>query len=235
MEKINKKHSLYPTIAEFIGTFFLVFFGCGGMIMTQVEPSSLSPFLIPFLFGGTVTIMIYSLGHISGAHLNPAVTLAFGLTRKFPKRKILGHTLGQCFGALSASLLHALIWGGGHDFGVASSSRPFFFIFGGEVLFSFLLMFVIMSVATDTRAVGNLAGLAIGLTVTLCCFLGGPLMGLSMNPARTLGPVILSGDWATSAAYFFGPYLGAALGGWTYEKIKCFHEKENLEQDNTCC
>ncbi|MEE2745228.1 MAG: aquaporin [Bdellovibrionota bacterium] len=230
-----KTYSIYPAIAEFIGTFFLVFLGCGGIVLSQVDPTSMSPFIIPFLFGGTVTIMIYSVGHISGAHFNPAVTMAFGLTRKFPRGKIIGHTIGQCLGALLASLLHGLIWGGGHDFGVAASSRHFLFIFGGEILFSFLLMFVIMSVATDTRAVGNLAGLAIGLTVTLCCFIGGPLMGLSMNPARTLGPAVFSGSLATSGAYLLGPYIGAFLGAWTYEKIKCEGDKEHKEIDSTCC
>ncbi len=225
-------HEYSQYIAEFIGTFFLVFFGCGAIILSELQPQALPNFIVPLIFGGTISIMIYSVGHISGAHFNPAVTLAFSITRKFPLNRVFGYITGQLLGALSASCIHWIIWGKAHSFGVTQVQSSLIIGSGLEIILSFVLMFVIISVATDTRAIGEFAGIAIGSTVTLCAFIGGPLTGASMNPARSLGPAIISGNVHQIWIYLVFTILGAALGAFTYEKIKCLKEESS---DFGCC
>ena len=115
-----KTHNYSQYVAEFIGTFFLVFLGCGAVVLNEVQTAALPGFIIPFVFGGTVTIMIYSLGHISGAHFNPAVTVAFAVARRFPLLRVPGYIFAQVAGALLASLVHLWVWGGDHSFGVTA-------------------------------------------------------------------------------------------------------------------
>ncbi|MBT3982722.1 MAG: aquaporin [Bacteriovoracaceae bacterium] len=218
--------------AEFIGTFFLVFFGCGAAIMSQQTPALIDPVAIPFVFGGTVAIMIYAVGHISGAHFNPAVTLAFVFAKKFKVSMLGPYWISQIAGALLASALHSYLWKSGvHNFGMTTYSigLPSVMIF--EFILSFALMFVIISVATDSRAVGELAGLAIGMCVALCAFVGGPLTGASMNPARSLAPAVIAGDLSQIALYLIVPLLGTCFAAFTYEKIKC----HNGEDSKACC
>ena len=171
---MKKNHQvLSQYIAEFIGTFFLIFFGCGSMILAELNPNYHGEF-VPIIWGGIVSIMIYSVGHISGAHFNPAVTLAFFATKKFMGKKVFGYITAQVLGATTASIVHAFIWGTQHSFGETTMSiglGPGIFV---ELLLGFVLMFVVMGVATDSRAVGELAGVAIGLTIALCAFVGGP-------------------------------------------------------------
>lgn len=209
-------------IAEFIGTFFLVFMGCGSIILFQLNNSDLPAFAIPIIFGGIVSVMIYAVGHISGAHFNPAVTIAFSVTRKFPLKKVPGYLIAQFLGAILASGLHKWIWFEEyHDFGATFSQLPLGMHMGVEFVLSFLLMFVIISVATDTRAVGEMAGIAIGSTVTLCAFVGGPLTGASMNPARSFGPALWLFQFEQYWIYLLVPVIGAICGAWVYEKIRC--------------
>jgi len=229
---MNKKNFISLCIAEFIGTFFLVFMGCGSVILNELYEDSLPPLAIPIVFGGVVSVMIYAVGHISGAHFNPAVTLAFSLVRKFPLNRLPGYIGSQFLGGLLASLLHLFIWGSNHSFGVTTLNVDLFPGIVMEVILSFLLMFVIMSVATDTRAVGELAGLAIGTTVTICAFIGGPLTGASMNPARSLGPALVSAQFINLWFYLLIPILGAVLGAKTYEFIRCHTDKPS---DHGCC
>lgn len=219
-------------LAELIGTFFLVFFGCGAMILSELGHGTIAP-SIPIVFGGAVSIMIYATGHISGAHFNPAVTLSFFLCKKFPKEKILGYLSAQIVGATLASFIHFLIWGANHQFGGTQLGVSVGTGFLVEFILSFVLMFVIMSVATDSRAVGELAGIAIGTTVALCAFVGGPLTNASMNPARSIGPAILSGSIDNLWLYILAPILGAALGALTYDKIRCLNEPD--EDSHGCC
>ncbi|MCR9145559.1 MAG: MIP family channel protein [bacterium] len=231
---MSNKHIVSQYLAEFIGTFFLVFFGCGAVIVSEVSNPGVSPF-IPIVFGGAVAVMIYAVGHISGAHFNPAVTLAFWLTGRLAFVRVPGYIVAQCLGAIAASAVHAVLWGADHSFGATafSSGIPAAVIM--ELILSFALMFVIISVATDARAVGELAGLAIGTTVAICAFTGGPLTGASMNPARSLGPALLAGEMTGLWLYLIVPILGACAGALVYERIRCERDDASGDGGAGCC
>ena len=219
-------------LAEFIGTFFLVFFGCGSIILAELNPDYAAAF-IPIVWGATVSIMIYSVGHISGAHFNPAVTLAFTVIKKFPFKRVPGYLLAQILGAILASLFHFYIFGNQHSFGMTEASvalTPALLI---EFLLGFSLMFVIVSVATDSRAVGEMAGLAIGTTVSLCAFVGGPMTGASMNPARSIAPALISGNFYNLWIYLIIPIISTAVGAFVYDTIRC-HKSVN-DSKHGCC
>lgn len=224
------KKYLPQFIAEFIGTFFLVLMGCGSVILYKQDLLVTSS--IPLIFGGIVAVMIYATGHISGAHFNPAVTISFWALKKIDFGKLCGFIFFQCLGAISASFIHFMIWGSEFGFGQTGLSVPLYAGFIIEFLLSFLLMFVIAAVATDSRAVGEMAGLAIGSTVALCAFIGGPLTGASMNPARSLAPALFAGEFNLLYLYFLTPTLGALAGAKLYTYIKCQRD-ENSEQG--CC
>jgi len=225
------KNRLSQYLAEFIGTYFMVFFGCGSMIMAETLPGYSSS-AVPVIWGGAVSIMIYAVGHISGAHFNPAVTIAFWATRKLPGPRLPGYLFSQLSGALLASMTHLLIFGSGHHFGMTSPSIALLPTFLIEVIASFSLMFVIMSVATDSRAVGELAGIAIGSTVAINAFVVGPLTGASMNPARSFSPAIFSGSTESLWIYLTAPIIGAITGAFVYNWIKCDSKEES---DSTGC
>jgi aquaporin NIP len=227
------KHNKSQYIAEFIGTFFLVFFGCGAAILASLQPNVMSHSGVSVVFGGVVSVMIYATGHISGAHFNPAVTLSFWITKKFPSKRVIGYLLAQLLGAFLASLIHMIIWGTNHSFGETSFESTIVIGFMVEFILSFVLMFVIHSVATDSRAIGELAGIAIGSTVAICAFVGGPLTGASMNPARSIAPAIFSGEVTLLWVYILSPILGAMAGALVYEWIKC--TKESEDESHGCC
>jgi MIP family channel proteins len=164
--------------------------------------------------------MIYAVGHVSGAHLNPAVSLAFAVTRHFPWPRVAGYWSAQAAGALAAALVlrgslgnHASL---GATLPAGSQGQSFLW----EVVLTFFLMFVIMAVATDSRAVGEAAAIAIGGTVALDALVGGPISGASMNPARSLGPAVVSGELHALWLYLTAPFLGAALGAATYQLVR---------------
>lgn len=225
------RHELPQYIAEFIGTFFLVFFGCGSMVLAELNPTYNGSF-VPIIWGGAVSIMIYAVGHISGAHFNPAVTIAFWVVKRFPGKRVLGYILFQIAGALLASFVHYIIWGAEHQFGATGLSTGVGAGFLVEFILSFALMFVIISVATDSRAVGELAGIAIGSTVALCAFVGGPLTKASMNPARSIAPAIASGEYSILWLYIAAPILGAIVGALVYEWVRC--QRENHDGHGCC-
>jgi len=229
---MSPKHEFSQYLSELIGTFFLVFFGCGSIVLADLGNSSIGPF-IPVVFGGAVSVMIYATGHISGAHFNPAVTIAFWWCRKFPRKRVPGYILAQILGATLASLYHFYVWGGDHSFGVTAIKVAPMVAFSVEAVLSFALMFVIMSVATDSRAVGELAGIAIGTTVAMCAFIGGPLTSASMNPARSLGPAFISGELNNIWIYLVAPILGALLGALTYDWIRCANSENS--NGHGCC
>lgn len=171
-------------------------------------------------------MMIYATGHISGAHFNPAVTFAFWVTKRFPGKRVVGYWVAQFLGAIAASAFHALVWGTEHGFGKTIITISPFAGLLVEVVLSFVLMFVIMSVATDSRAVGELAGIAIGTTVAMCAFVGGPLTRASMNPARSLSPALLAQDFSNLWLYFVAPIVGSLLGALAYQWVRCYKEFE---------
>ena len=202
--------------AECIGTFGLVFIAAGAAMVDEVSGGSLGLVGNAFASGLIVAAMIYAVGHISGAHINPAVTLAFALVRRISLRDAGVYWAAQMVGAvLAASVLRLLLGKVGIMGGHAITIDPVQAV-GVEIVLTFLLMFVIMAVATDKRAVGRAAALAIGATVTFDILVGGPLTGGSMNPARTTGPALLAANWQDLWIYWVGPPVGAALAAFLY-------------------
>ncbi|MBK8027191.1 MAG: MIP family channel protein [Chloroflexi bacterium] len=205
--------------AEFIGTYALVTAGCGA-IMVNAQTGALTHVGIALTFGLIITVMIAATGHISGAHFNPAVTIAFAVTRHFPWREVVAYLAAQGLGAVLGALTLRLLIGDVASLGATVPSGAIGQSFGLEVLLSAVLMFVIISVATDTKAEGAPAALAIGFTVALDALWGGPISGASMNPARSLGPAMLAGVWTDQWIYWIAPVIGAVAGAWAYQVIR---------------
>jgi aquaporin NIP len=213
--------------AEGLGVFALVFAGCGAIVTEAEHPGTHGVIGIAFVFGLIVMAMVYATGHLSGAHLNPAVTLAFTLTRHFPRAEALAYLLAQLAGALVAAGLLAAVWPSqpaalGTTLPTVGVGSAFVY----EVVLTAFLMFVIMAVATDTRAVGAGAAIAIGGTVGLDALFGGPITGASMNPARSLGPALVSGELHDLWIYLTAPLLGAAIGALAYQLVRGEHPRE---------
>jgi aquaporin NIP len=211
--------------AEAIGTFALVFAGCGAIMVDQ-KTHQLGHVGVAITFGLVIMFGIYAVGHISGAHFNPAVTFGFSLTRHFPWRRAAGYWAAQLVGALAAAALLRGSLGDRADVGATLPAGSQGQAFLWEVVLTFFLMFVIMSVATDTRAVGEAAALAIGGTVGLDAMFGGPISGASMNPARSIGPALVSGNLHALWLYVAAPLLGASLGALAYQVIRSPTEAE---------
>ena len=202
-------------IAEFLGTFVLVFAGCGAVAIGQLAPAGVAT-----AFGLAIAVMIYAFGHVSGAHFNPAVSIAFAVGRHFPWRSVALYVPAQVLGATSAAALLSFALGAGGAIGVtrpmASDGQALLF----EVVLTFVLMLVITAVATDTRAVGEAAALAIGGAVALGALVGGPVSGASMNPARSIGPALVAGDFASLWVYVVGPLGGSVLAVLAYRYLR---------------
>jgi aquaporin NIP len=209
-------------VAEALGTFALVFFGAGA-IMVAAKYGSFGQLGIALAFGLVIAAMVYALGHISGAHLNPAVSLGFALSRHFPWRLVGGYWVAQCAGAIAAAFLLRASLGDVADVGATMPSDSDGQSLLWEVVLTFVLMLVIMAVATDTRAVGEAAALAIGGAVALGALVGGPVSGASMNPARSLGPALAAGELGDLWIYLLAPLLGAALGAVAYQLLRGEH------------
>jgi aquaporin NIP len=206
-------------VAELIGTFALVFAGCGAIMVDQ-KTGALGHIGVAITFGLVIMAMIYAAGHVSGAHLNPAVTFSFAISRHFPRRQVPLYWGAQLAGALIAATVLRGSLGNiakvGATFPSGSDGQAFLW----EAVMSFFLMFVIMAVATDTRATGEAAAIAIGGTVGLDAMFGGPITGASMNPARSLGPGIVTGDLHAIWIYLLAPMVGAALAALVYAFIR---------------
>jgi aquaporin NIP len=205
--------------AELVGTFALVFAGAGA-IMVDAKTHALGHVGVAITFGLVIMAMIYAVGHVSGAHFNPAVTLAFAITRHFPWSRAAGYWAAQLIGAIVAAALLRGSLGNIAHVGATLPSGSEGQSFLWELVLTFFLMFVIMAVATDTRAVGEAAAIAIGGTVGLDAMFGGPISGASMNPARLAGPALVSGDLHALWLYFVAPVLGASLGALAYQLIR---------------
>jgi MIP family channel proteins len=205
--------------AEMLGVFTLVFAGAGA-IMVDAKTGELGHIGVAISFGLVIMVMIYALGHISGAHLNPAVSAAFAATRHFPWPRVLGYWVAQAAGALLAAVVLRGSLGNIAHVGATLPSGTERQSFLWEVVLTFFLMLVIMAVATDTRAVGEAAAIAIGGTVGLDAMFGGPISGASMNPARSLGPALVSGDLHGLWIYLTAPFIGAVAAGLAYQLIR---------------
>jgi aquaporin NIP len=208
-------------LMEGIGTFALVFAGCGAIVTDATHPGALGTVGVSLVFGLVIMVMIYAGGHLSGAHYNPSVTAAFTLARHFPRREAVAYVGAQLAGAILAALLLRVAWGDlPADLGATVPSVSAGTALLYEIVLTAFLMFVITAVATDTRAVGAAAAIAIGGTVALDALFGGPLTGASMNPARSLGPALAAGQWSDFWIYLAGPFAGAAIGVLGYELVR---------------
>jgi MIP family channel proteins len=206
-------------LAEALGTFALVLFGCGA-IAVNAEGGQLGRTGIALAFGLVIAVMIYALGHICGAHFNPAVSIGFAIGRHFPWPRAATYTAAQVVGAILAALVLRLTLGQDADLGVTQPSGSNLQSLAWEAMLTFALMLVITAVATDTRAVGEAAALAIGGTVALGALVGGPISGASMNPARSLGPALVSGDLTAIWIYLVGPVIGAVTAAIVYRYLR---------------
>jgi MIP family channel proteins len=208
-------------LAEGLAAFALVFAGCGAIVADATRDGGLGTIGVGLVFGLVIMAMVYATGHLSGAHINPAVTLAFALTRHFPGREAAAYVGAQVAGATAAALVLGAAWDGSPaDLGATVPSVGTGTALLYELVLTAILMFVIMAVATDTRAVGAGAAIAIGGAVGLDALFGGPITGASMNPARSFGPALASGEWRDFWVYLAGPFAGAALGALAYQGIR---------------
>jgi aquaporin NIP len=208
-----------PLVAEAVGTFALVFAGAGAIVV-DARTHALGHVGVAIAFGLVIMVMIYAVGHVSGAHFNPAVTFAFALTRHFPWRSAAVYWFAQIAGAVTAAVLIRASLGTDAHLGATLPSGSQAQSFVWELVLTFFLMFVIVAVATDTRAVGEAAAIAIGGTVGLDAMFGGPISGASMNPARSIGPAVVGGDLHALWLYIVAPLVGAALGALTYQFVR---------------
>ena len=206
-------------LAEALGTFALVFVGCGA-IAVDAQSGQLGHSGIALAFGLVIAVMIYALGHISGAHFNPAVSVGFAVGRHFPWSRVATYSVAQIAGAILGALLLSISLGPATDLGVTQPAGSDLQALAWEAAFTFFLMLVITAVATDTRAVGEAAALAIGGAVAMGAFVAGPISGASMNPARSLGPALVAGDLTGIWIYLLGPILGAVAAAVVYRYLR---------------
>jgi MIP family channel proteins len=206
-------------VAEAIGTFALVFAGAGA-VMVDAKTHALGHVGVAITFGLVIMAMIYAVGHVSGAHFNAAVTFAFALTRHFPWSRAFAYWCAQFVGAVTAAALLRGSLGNIAHVGATLPSGSQGQSFLWELVMSAFLMFVILAVATDTRAVGEAAAIAIGGTIGLDAMFGGPISGASMNPMRSLGPALVSGDLHALWIYILAPIVGASVGGLAYQFVR---------------
>jgi MIP family channel proteins len=209
--------------AEALGVCLLVFFGPGSAVVSAYGDGSISHEGVAAANGLIVMALIYALGHVSGAHFNPGVTLSFAAVRHFQPLEVAPYVLAQFAGGLAGAGLLLALFGDSVSAAVTQPSGSDAQSFAVEAVLTFLLMFVIMAVATDSRAIGNAAALAVGAAVALDVLVGGPISGGSMNPARSLGPAAVSGELSSLWLYLIAPPLGALLAALSYQLVRGDH------------
>jgi aquaporin Z len=197
--------------AELIGTFALVFAGTGAVVIDEVTGGAVTHVGVAMTFGLIVMAMIYAVGDVSGAHLNPAVTVGFWLARRLPGRCVGPYVVAQLTGAVLASLLLFAAFGNRAHLGATLPAGPAVQSLVLEAVLTGLLMYVILNVSTGPKEVGVMAGIAIGGVVGLEAMFAGPICGASMNPARSLAPALVSGHLASLWVYVVGPVVGAMI------------------------
>jgi MIP family channel proteins len=205
--------------AEALGTFALVFFGCGAIVV-DAEHDGLGHVGISLAFGLVVLAMVHAFGHVSGAHINPAVTLALAARGHFPWSSAPGYIAAQVAGAVLAAVVLRASLGNIADLGATQPSGTDGQSFVWEVVLTAVLLVVIVSVATDARAAPGAAAIAIGGTIALASLVGGPVSGASLNPARSLGPALVSGELASLWIYLSAPVLGGLAGAFAYDAMR---------------
>lgn len=214
---------LKKCIAEYIGTFILVFAGASAIVVNDLSGGTITHVGIAMVFGLVVASVIYTIGDISGAHINPAVTIAFWYAKRFPGEAVLPYITSQVLGALSASIIVYALFLTHDTLGATvpsgSSSQSFIL----EVVLTFILMLTIINVATGAKEKGIIAGVAIGSVVGLIALFAGPISGASMNPARSIGPALISGHLNELWLYIAAPIIGACLA---IICCRCIREKE---------
>ncbi|KAL9254745.1 Aquaporin NIP2-1-like protein [Drosera capensis] len=236
---ITRFNNHYPleffrkAVAEVMATFLLVFVTCGAATISAKDPTQLSPLAASMAGGLIVTVMIYAVGHISGAHMNPAVTLAFASGRHFPWKQVPFYWLAQLTGSICASFTLKALLDPVQHIGTTSPSGSDLQALVMEIAVTFNMMFVTSAVATDTKAVGELAGLAVGSAVCITSIFAGPVSGGSMNPVRTLGPAIASRYFKGIWVYFVGPPTGTLLGIWSYSFIRFRPDSDGFMPSNS--
>jgi aquaporin NIP len=216
-------------LAELIGTFALVFCGTGAIVINQQTNGAVTHVGIAITFGLIVMAMIYALGDISGAHLNPAVTIAFTLAKRFQLKEVLPYIVSQLLGAVLASFILNYLFPDNETLGATLPAGTAIQSFILEFILSFFLMLVIINVATGSKEQGMFAGLAIGFTVLLEAMFAGPVCGASMNPARSIAPAIASGHLEHLWLYIAAPLSGAAFA---IPVFKILHPKK-LQNENS--
>ena len=208
-------------MAEAFATFTLVFAGCGAIVVNSERGGSLGETGIAAAFGLAIMVMIYATGHLSGAHINPAVTVAFTSTRHFPVRDAVAYIPSQVAGAVAGAAMLRLAWEGTPaNLGATVPSVGVGAALAYEFVMTAFLMFVVMAVATDMRAIGATAAIAIGGTVALDALFGGGVTGASMNPARSFGPALLASEWTDFWIYLLAPVTGALAGAFLYSLVR---------------
>jgi MIP family channel proteins len=207
-------------LAEFIGTFVLIFAGTGAVMVDRISNGAVTHLGISIVFGAVVTALIYSLGHISGAHFNPAVTLAFWSGGFFRRSLVLPYIVAQVLGAITASSLLRISLGMVGNLGATiPRNGDWLQALILETVLTFILMLVIFGSGLDRRAPIGFAGIAIGLTVALEAACMGPITGASMNPARSIAPALVGGNWQCQWVYWIAPIAGAQLAMVTYRHL----------------
>lgn len=201
-------------LAEVVGSYFLVFAGTGAIIINDLSHGTVSHAGIAFTFGLIVLAMIYSIGDISGCHLNPAVTIGFCAAGTFPIKHVLAYIASQSTGALLASLTLRFLFPSHATLGMTRPSGSEAQSFVLELILTVMLMFVILRVATGAKEKGLMAGVAIGAVITLEALFAGPICGASMNPARSLAPAVVAMQWTSLWIYLIAPPVGACLAVW---------------------
>jgi aquaporin NIP len=211
---------LRKVTAETIATYLLVFVTCGASALSYSDEHKVSKLGASIAGGLIVTVMIYAVGHISGAHMNPAVTFAFAVVRHFPWKQVPFYATAQLTGATLAAFTLRILLHPIKHVGTTSPSGTAIEALIMEIVVTFSMMFITSAVATDTKAIGELAGIAVGSAVCITSILAGPISGGSMNPARSIGPAIASDYYNGIWVYIVGPFCGTLAGAWAYNFIR---------------
>ena len=205
--------------AEFIGTFAIVFCGTGAIIIDEQTHGAVTHIGVAITFGLIVMAMIYTFGEKSGAHFNPAVTLAFSIVKRFQANQILPYIISQVAGALSASVILKILFPENQNFGATIPAGSDMQSFVLEFILTYFLMLVIINVSQGSKETGVLAGIAIGATVLLEAMFAGPICGASMNPVRSLAPALVSGNMQSLWIYLIAPITGAIAAVLTWNMM----------------